>query len=79
MGWRYQARKKRYGDEVVFEVVEAYPNLMESGDTIVPHTINAVTINGSSKEDLVKWLRMAADDIEKYDVIEDSDESSGKS
>lgn len=71
MGWRYQARKKMYEDEVIFEVVEAYPNLMESNDRIVPHTIDAVTIIGESKEDLVMWLRRAADDIEKYDVIDD--------
>lgn len=71
MGWRYQARRKMYGNEVIFEVVEAYPDLMESNDRIVPHTIDAVTIIGESKEDLVMWLRRAADDIEKYDVIDD--------
>ena len=75
MGWHYQARKKTYGDEVQIELVEAYPDLMEEGDTIIPHTNEAVTISADTKEDLVKWLRQAADDVEKYEVI-DGDEGS---
>ena len=71
MGWRYQARKTTYDGEVVYELVEAYPDLMEEGDTIIPHTVNAVTIIADSKEELAKWLRQAADDVEKYEVIED--------
>ena len=76
MGWHYQARKKTYNGEVQFELVEAYPDLMEEGDTIIPHTNEAVTISADTKEDLAKWLRQAADDIEKYEVI-DGDEGSG--
>ena len=72
MGWRYQARKKTYDGEVVYELVEAYPDLMEQGDTIIPHTVNAVTISSDSKEELAKWLRQAAADVEKYEVIEDA-------
>ena len=71
MGWRYQARKKTYDGEVVYELVEAYPDLMEQGDTIIPHTVDVVTISADSKEELAKWLRQAADDVEKYEVIED--------
>ena len=70
MGWHYQARKKTYNDEVLYELVEAYPDLMEDGDTIIPHTNEAVTIRTDSKEELAKWLRQAADDVEKYDVID---------
>ena len=70
MGWHYQARKKTYNDEVQYELVEAYPDLMEEGDTIIPHTNEAVTISADTKEDLAKWLRQAADDVEKYDVID---------
>jgi len=70
MGWHYQARKKTYDDEVLYELVEAYPDLMEDGDIIVPHTVDAVTISADSKEELAKWLRQAADDVEKYDVID---------
>ena len=44
---------------------------MEEGDTIIPHTIDAVTISADSKEELAKWLRQAADDVEKHEVIED--------
>ena len=73
MGWHYQARKKTYDGEVQFELVEAYPDLMEEGDTIIPHTNEAVTISADTKEDLAKWLRLAADDVEKYGVI-DGDE-----
>ena len=76
MGWHYQARKKTYNGEVQFELVEAYPDLMEEGDTIIPHTNEAVTISADTKEDLAKWLRQAADDVEKYEVI-DGDEGSG--
>lgn len=71
MVWRYQARKKTYDGEVHFELVEAYPDLMEDGDTIIPHTVEAVTISADSKEELANWLRRAADDVEKYDVIDD--------
>ena len=74
MGWRYQARKKTYDGEVHFELVEAFPDLMEEGDTIIPHTNDAVTISADTKEGLAKWLRHAADDVEKYEVI-DVDES----
>ena len=70
MGWRYQARKTTYDGEVVYELVEAYPDLMEEGDAIIPHTDGAVTISAGTKEDLAKWLRQAADDVEKYDVID---------
>ncbi len=73
MGWNYQARKKTYNGEVLYELVEAYPDLMEDGDTIVPHTQDAITISAKSKEELANWLRQAADDVEKYDVI-DGDE-----
>jgi|TARA_A100001515_G_scaffold50021_1_gene39516 hypothetical protein len=75
MGWHYQARKKTHNGEVQFELVEAYPDLMEEGDTIIPHTNEAVTISADTKEDLAKWLRQAADDVEKYEVI-DGDEGS---
>lgn len=71
MGWRYQARKKTYDGEVVYELVEAYPDLMEQDDTIILHTVDAVTISADSKEELAKWLRQAADDVEEYEVIED--------
>jgi hypothetical protein len=70
MGWHYQARKKTYGDEVHYELVEAYPDRMEKGDTMIPHTTDAVSICADSKEDLAKWLRLAADDVEKYDAID---------
>jgi len=32
-----------------------------------------VTVSGESREDLAKWLRIAADDVMKHDVIDDGD------
>lgn len=74
MGWHYQARKKTYNGEVVYELVESFPDLLLDGDEVVLHTEDAVTISADSKEELAKWLRIAADDVEKYDVIDDDDE-----
>jgi len=70
MGWRYQARKKTYDGEVLYELVEAYPDLMRRCDFEIPHTVDAVSISADSKEELANWLRRAADDVEKYDVID---------
>ena len=69
MSWRYQAKrvKSDFGDGYEYTVVEAYPDLQEEGD-IVPHTENTLFI-GETPQDLAKWLRIAADDVEKYNVI----------
>lgn len=64
MGWHYAARQARDGDEIIYELVEVYPELGEK-----THTENAVTVSGSSREDLAKWLRQAADDVMQYAVI----------
>ena len=47
---------------------------MEDGNTLIPHTVYAVTIRTGSKEDLAKWLWKAADDVEKYDIIDDDND-----
>jgi len=61
--WHYQARKKTIDGEVVYELVEAFPDINS-------HTEDAVTVQANSKEELARWLRIAADDVEKYDVID---------
>ena len=76
MGWRYQAKrvKEDFGDGYEYTVVEAYPDL-EILEGVTPHT-EKITFYGYTPQDLAKWLRTAADDIEKYDVIifEDEDD-----
>ncbi len=65
MSWHYAARKikdPRGGDP--YELVEVYSFGV---------TENAVTVSGESREDLAKWLRIAADDVMKHDVIDDGD------
>ena len=61
--WHYQARKKTIDGEVVYELVETFPDLNM-------HSEDAVTVIGDSKQDLADWLRRAALDVEKYDVID---------
>lgn len=74
MGWRYQAKrvKSDFGDGYEYTVVEAYPDLQEEYGEM-PHTENTQFI-GYTPQDLAKWLRIAADDVEKYDVIICEDE-----
>jgi hypothetical protein len=69
MSWRYQAKrvKEEIGDGYEYTVVEAFPELQEEGG-VIPHTENTQFF-GETPQDLAKWLRLAADDIEKYDVI----------
>ena len=68
MSWHYAARKVEddFGEDL-YELVEVYTDLHGSGKDA--WTQNAVTVCGDSKSDLAKWLRQAADDVEKYDVI----------
>lgn len=65
MFWHYAARivdSTKDADSQLVELVEVYP----SNNAV---TINAVKILAESKEELVTWLRKAADDVEKYDVF----------
>jgi hypothetical protein len=77
MGWRYQAKrvKEDFGDGYEYTVVEAFPDLQTECDDVIPHT-ESTKFFGKTMQDLANWLRTAADDIEKYDVIicEDEDE-----
>jgi len=75
MGWRYQAKriKEDFGDGYQYTLVEAYPDLQTEYDDVIFHTENTQFF-GETPQDLAKWLRIAADDIEKYDVIVTDDE-----
>lgn len=79
MGWHFAARKKtvhfpEVGNseaftEVQYELVEA--TLDENGE-LDGWTADPVSpFNTESKEAFVAWLRKAADDVEKYDVIDE--------
>lgn len=81
MGWHYAARKTVQEDgEEFYELVEVYPDLVpELSDylgvdappcSFPAHTENAVSVVGSSREDLAEWLRRAALDVLEYPVIE---------
>jgi hypothetical protein len=75
MGWRYQAKrvKSDFGDGYEYTVVEAFPDLQTECGDVVPHT-DATKFFAETPQDLAKWLRIAADDVEKYDVIICEDE-----
>ena len=72
MDWRYGCRRRTYQTilpdgteqppETLYELVEVYPDPFG-------YTEDAVTVAGDSKAGLVEWLRRAADDVEKSDVI----------
>ena len=70
MSWHYAAKKLIMQGEEQYILVEAYPTLKQEGDTIVPHTAEPAAIYANSKEDLAKWLRLAADDVDRFEVIE---------
>lgn len=62
MTWHYAARKRKdqFGDDI-YELVEAYSFGV---------TEDAVTVFGETREDLAMWLRRAADDVMRHEVID---------
>ena len=75
MSWHYQAKrvKAEFGDDYEYTVVETFPSLKSDVADVVPHT-GAIRFFAETPQDLAKLLRIAADDIEKYDVIITEDE-----
>ena len=71
MSWHYRAKRQVVDGEVEVFLVEVYPSLKKEGDTVIPHTENPAVIIADSKEELATWLRLAADDVERFEVIED--------
>jgi hypothetical protein len=72
MSWHYACKKieAEFGDGYEYTVVEVFPELPSLDGEPPPHTENT-TFYGASPEELVKLLRVAANDIEKYGVIND--------
>ena len=64
MNWHYAAKKFSSEIEEWYGLVEVF------GD--YTHTENEVNVTGESPEKLAAWLRLAADDVEKYGVVEDT-------
>lgn len=65
MTWHYAAKKFDMGDGTYeYSLVEVFPSLKA-------HTEEAVTVYAESPEELAKWLRQAADDIEMHGEIHD--------
>ena len=66
--WHYAARvvKGDFEDDR-YELVEVYPDFEGAV------TKDSVKVYGDSRSSLAKWLRQAADDVERYDVIEGGD------
>lgn len=71
--WHYSAKKvKDFDGSELYILAECFPAL-----SVTAHTDGngqGKTICAESRDDLVKWLRTAADDIDKYDVIDGMDE-----
>ena len=65
MTWHYAAKKFDIGEGFFeYSLVEVFPSLEA-------HTEEAVTIYAESPEELAKWLRQAADDIEMHGEVYD--------
>lgn len=72
MSWNYQARKVvhkiKHGDH---EYTETQYELVEYFTKTKSWTTEPISLASDTKEGLAKLLRKAADDVEKYGVIEE--------
>lgn len=70
MSWHYACikREAEFGEGYEYHLVEAYPQLPSIDENATPYAENVTFIAGSPSE-LAKWLRLAADDIEKHGEI----------
>ncbi len=71
MGWQYVAVRHEHKGEVTYKLHEEFPFMQDGSERV--RTENPVTVCGDSPADLAKWLRHAADDVEKYAPIETPD------
>jgi len=70
MFWHYVAVKVKddYGEDE-YTVGECFPALMDSEiSSVLPYT-ESTHFSSDTVEGLVRWLRTAADDIEKYGCV----------
>ncbi len=73
MSWHYACKKvTNYMGDVEYTVVEVFPELPALDDKVAPHTERATFI-GEMPKKLAKWLRIAADDVEKHGCINKDD------
>ena len=75
MSWYYACIKKESEfaeDGYEYHLVEVHPALPALDEKAVPYTDNTTFVAGSISE-LAKWLRIAADDIEKHGCINEED------
>lgn len=68
MGWHYVAVRHENEGEVTYGLHEEFPDIQEGDERVVTEDPTAVI--GDSPAELAKWLRHAADDVEKYAPIE---------
>ena len=71
MGWQYVAVRHEHEGEVTYELHEEFPDISTGAERA--RTKGPVIVSGDSPADLAKWLRLAADDVEKYAPIEDAE------
>ena len=72
MSWHYACVKKEaeFDEGYEYHLVEVFPMLAKfTVDTDEPPYAENVTFVAGSTSELAKWLRIAADDIEKHGVI----------
>lgn len=76
MGWHYACKKveEEFGDGYEYTVIEVFPELPTLDEKVAPHT-EGTTFFGETPEDLAKWLRIAAEDIEKHGCINEKTRS----
>ncbi len=68
MGWHYVAVRHEHEGEVTYELHEEFPDIQEGAERV--QTEDPTAVIGDSPAELAKWLRHAADDVEKYAPIE---------
>lgn len=73
MSWNYAAKRCSDHGEVWYELCECFPSIMEKGEKTIPHTIDHINICADTPAELAEWLRKAADDVERYEPIEEND------
>ena len=74
MTWYYACKKvTNYREDTDYEVIEVYPEIPAGDENVSPHTQRPIFF-GETPEELVKWLRKAADDIEKHGCINEETE-----
>lgn len=70
MSWHYQIRKRIIGEDEFYDIVEMYHD--DNGNH-TGWTIDSMSPNGNTKEELIKDIEMMLADANKHPVFEDKD------